>query len=118
MSETFQSGELNFSRIKPAIEKTTQKIKDLAEKQKCLTELKQDLASHHIHYEKELSAENEQQVKLYTEKYAESIIGNIHAHFPEDMLCWDHFQYSMLKTFLVAVIVKNLKYMVMRAFTF
>ena len=25
-------------------------------------------------------------MKLYTEKYAESIIGNIHAHFPEDML--------------------------------
>ena len=32
LSETFQSGELKFSRIKPAIEKTTHGIKDLAEK--------------------------------------------------------------------------------------
>ena len=86
LSKTFQSGELNFSRIKPAIEKTTHRIKDVAEKQKPLTELKQDLATHHVLCEKELSAENEQQVKLYTEKYAESIIGNIHECFPEDML--------------------------------
>ena len=71
-----------FSRIKPAIEKATHRIKDLPEKQKPLSELKQDLISHHIICEKELSAENEQQVKLYTEKYAESIIGNIHACFP------------------------------------
>ena len=41
LSKTFQSGELNFSRIKPAIEKTTHRIKDLPEKQKPLTELKQ-----------------------------------------------------------------------------
>ena len=32
LSKTFQSGMLNFSRIKPAIEKITHKIKDLAEK--------------------------------------------------------------------------------------
>ena len=25
-------------------------------------------------------------MKLYTEKYAESMIGNIYAYFPEDML--------------------------------
>ena len=68
LSKTFQSGELNFSRIKPAIEKTTHRIKDLAEKQKLLTELKQELA---------------QQVKIYTEKYAES---KTIACFPEDML--------------------------------
>ena len=86
LSKTFQSGKLNFSRTKPATEKTTHRIKDLAEKQKPLTELNQDLASRHILCEKELSAENEQQVKLCTEKYAESIIGNVHAHFPEDML--------------------------------
>ena len=86
LSKTFQSRELNFSRIKPAIEKTTHRIKDFAEKQKPLTELKQDLASRHILCEKELSAENEQQVKLHIEKHAESIIGNIHAHFPENML--------------------------------
>ena len=109
MSKTFQSGELNFSRIKPAIEKTTHRVKNLAKKQKPLTELKQDLASPHILCDKELSAENEQQVKLYTEKYAESIIGNIHVHFQKICyLCWDHFPYSMLKTFLLAVIVKNL----------
>ena len=86
LSKTFQSGELNFSRIKPAIEKTTHRIKDLAEKQKPFTELKQDLVTHHVFCEKELSAENEKQVKLYTEKYAESVIGNIHECFPEDML--------------------------------
>ena len=86
LSKTFQSGELNFSRIKPAIEKSTHRIKDLAEKEKPLTELKQDLASRHILCEKELLAENEQQVKLYTEKYGESIIGNIHTCFPEDIL--------------------------------
>ena len=45
-------------------------------------------------------------MKLYTEKYAESILSK------------DHFPKSMLKTFIVAVIVKNLKYMTMRAFTF
>ena len=33
LSKTFQSGELNFSRIKPAIEKTTHIIKDLPKKQ-------------------------------------------------------------------------------------
>ena len=86
LSKTFQSGELNFSRIKLAIEKTTHRIKDLTEKQKSLTELKQDLASCHILCEKELSAENEKQVKLCTEKYAEPILGNIYKHFPEDML--------------------------------
>ena len=32
LSETFQSGELNFSRIKPAIEKVTHRIKNLAKK--------------------------------------------------------------------------------------
>ena len=84
LRKTFQSGELNFSRIKPAIEKTIHRIKDLAEKQKPLPELKQDLASRHILCEKELLAENEQQVKLHTEKYAESI--NVNACFPEDML--------------------------------
>ena len=61
LSKTFQSGELNVSRIKLAIEKTTHRIKDLAEKQKPLTELKQDRASCHIRCEKELSAENEKQ---------------------------------------------------------
>ena len=61
LSKTFQSGELNVSRIKLAIEKTTHRIKDLAEKQKALTELKQDRASCHILCEKELSAENEKQ---------------------------------------------------------
>ena len=86
LSKTFQSGELNFSRIKPAIEKTTHRIIDLVEKLKPCTELKQDLASCHILCEEELLAENEQQVKLYTEKYAESMIGNIYACFPEDML--------------------------------
>ena len=39
-------------------------------------------------------AENEQQVKLYTEKYAESIIGNIHTCFEEDVL-------SVLETFSI-----------------
>ena len=67
LSKTFQSGDLNFSRIKPAIGKPTHRIKNLAEKQKPLTELKQELA---------------QQVKIYTEKYAESITGNIYACFP------------------------------------
>ena len=86
LSKTFQSRELNFFRIKPAIEKITHRIKNLAKKKKSLTELKQDLASCHILCEKELSAESEQQVKPYTEKNAESIIGNIHARFPEDML--------------------------------
>ena len=84
LRKTFQSGELNFSRIKPAIEKTIHRIKDLAEKQKPLPELKQDLASRHILCEKKLLAENEQQVKLHTEKHAESI--NVNACFPEDML--------------------------------
>ena len=77
---------MNFSRIKPAIEKTTHRIKHLPEKQKPFTELKQDLISHLILCEKELLGENEQQVKLYTEKYAESIIANIYARFPEDTL--------------------------------
>ena len=80
---------MNFSRIKQAIEKTIHRIKDLAEKQKPLTELKQNLISHIILCEKELSAENEQQVKLYTEKYAEPIIGNTNVHLPDDMLCWE-----------------------------
>ena len=75
-----------FSRIKLVPEKTAHRIRDLAEKQKPLTEFKQELASHHILCETELSAKNEQKVKLYTEKYAESIIGNIHAHFLHDML--------------------------------
>ena len=86
LSKSFQSGELNFSRIKPAIEKTTHRIKDFPEKRKPPTELKQDLIYHLILCEKEFSAENEQQMKLYKEKYAESIIGKIHALFPEDML--------------------------------
>ena len=80
LSKTFQSGELNFSRIKPAIEKTTHWIKDLPEKQKPLTELKKDLIYHLILCEKELLTENEQQVKLYTEKYTESILSK--DHFP------------------------------------
>ena len=91
LSKTFQSDELNFSRIKQAIAKTTHRIKDLSEKQKPLTELKQNPISHLILCEKELSAENEQQVKLYTEKYTESIIGNTNVHLLEDKLCWDHF---------------------------
>ena len=86
LSKSFQSGELNFSRIKPAIEKTTHRIKDFPEKRKPPTELKQDLIYHLILCEKEFSAENEQQVRLYKEKYAESIIGKIHPLFPEDML--------------------------------
>ena len=118
LSKIFSCGELSFSKIKPAIEKSIHKIKYPPEKQNAVSELKQDPITNHILCEKELSAENEQQGKLYTEKYAELITGNIHAHFPEDMLCWDHFPYSMLKTFILAVIVKNLKYMVMRAFTF
>ena len=59
LSETFQSGELKFSRIKPAIEKTTHGIKDLAEKKMPPTELKQELASCHILCEKALLAGNE-----------------------------------------------------------
>ena len=59
LSKTFQSGEWNFSQIKPAIEKTTHRIKDHTEKQKPLTEIKQDLASCHILCEKELATENE-----------------------------------------------------------
>ena len=42
----------------------------------------------------------------------ESIIGNIYARFQKICyLCWDHFPYSMLKTFILVVIVKNLKYL-------
>ena len=86
LSKTFQSRESNFPRIKPATKKTKRRIMDLAEKQKSLTELKQDLASSHILCEQELSAENEQQVKLHTQKHAELIIGNIHTRFPGNKL--------------------------------
>ena len=94
LSKIFSCGELSFSKIKPAIEKTIHRIKYHPEKQKAVSELKQDPITNNILCEKELSAENEQQVKLYTEKYAELIIGNIHAHFPEDML-------SMLGSFSI-----------------
>ena len=92
----------------------------LAEKQKSLTKLKQDLASCHILCEQELSAENKQQVKLHTQKHAELIIGNIHARFPGNKLSvlGSFFPYSMLKPFFLAVIVKNLKYTAMRVFDF
>ena len=97
LNKTFQSGKSNFSRIKLTIKKTTHRIKDLAERQKPLTELKQDTASCHILCEKELSAEKEQQVKLHTEKHAELIIGNILACIQKICcLCWDHFPYSAL----------------------
>ena len=68
LSETFQSGELKFSRVKPAVKKKTHRIKNLAEKQKPPTELKQNLASCHILCEKAFLAAKEQQVTLYTEK--------------------------------------------------
>ena len=111
LSEIFQSGGLKFSRIKPAIEKTTHRIKNLAEKQKLLIELKQDITLRHILRLKALLARNEQQVRLYQEKYAESVIDNIHACFTKDML-------STLRSFSFSSSSdsKNLKYMAMRQF--
>ena len=94
LSKMFSCGELSFSEIKPAIKKRIHRIKYPPAKQKPISELKQDPITNHILCEKELPAENEQQVKLYKEKYAELIIGNIHAHFPEDML-------SMLGSFSI-----------------
>ena len=86
LSKKFQSGELNFSRIKPVIKKNNSEKKGSYWKQKTVTERKHDFASRHNLHEKELSTENEQQLKLYREKYIESMIGDIHACFPEDML--------------------------------
>ena len=55
-------------------------------KNKLLAELKLDLAPRHVLCEKELSAGNVQQKKLFARKYAESIISNTHACFQENML--------------------------------
>ena len=101
LSKTFQSRESNFPRIKPATKKATRRIMDLAEKQKSLTELKQDLASCHILCEQEVSAENEQQVKLHTQKHAELILGNIHTRFPRNKLSvFGSFSIFNVETFL------------------
>ena len=66
LSKTFQTGELNFSRIEPAIEKTIYRIEELVENQTPLQELKTDLTTRHALCEKSLSSNDEQKIQKNT----------------------------------------------------
>ena len=86
LSKTFQAGELNFSRISPAIEKTKFKIRKVVRNKTPLEELKKDLAGRHELCGKVLTDSQERFVQNVNEKYAKSIIKNIEERFPENSM--------------------------------
>ena len=84
LSKTFQTGSLNFSRITPLINKSKEKIKEVANDGRVLTQLKGGLNGRLKGLTMTLTETQEALIEKFVNKYATSICESITARFPKD----------------------------------
>ena len=83
-SKTFQAGSLNFSRITPSINKSKEKIKEVANDGQVLTQLKGGLNWKLKGLAMTLTETPEALIEKFVNNYATSICESITAQFPKD----------------------------------
>lgn len=84
LNKTFQTGELNFSRINHAIERALFNVKEVDDEQTPSKSFKKYLSSRLSLCEKDISITEEMEINRKTNRYAESLVENIAKRFPQD----------------------------------
>ena len=87
LSKVFQSGTIDFSHICPSLQYTIDKLKEIADNQTPIVELKKDLSEGGRLSELQLNATENQIEKTSSmlRKYTESLISNIEKRFSDSL---------------------------------
>jgi hypothetical protein len=101
LSKVFQSGTIDFSHICPSLQFTIDKLKEIADNQTPIVELKKDLSEGGRLSELQLNATENQIEKTSSmlRKYTESLISNIEKRFSDSLEILKALQ-DLLQNFL------------------
>ena len=82
LSKSFQTGEINFSRIAPNVVKTKTKLQQLLNEDKAMELLKEDIKKRLKPCNLVIYQKAEEKINSITERYVKAMIWNIDEQFP------------------------------------